>query len=436
MGIKNLSKLLSEHAPDAIEEVPLSSLNGRKVAIDASMALYQFLIAVRQGGDSNPAMVLTNAKGETTSHIQGLFNRTIRYMTEGIKPVYVFDGKPPELKQSTELQKRREKREKAAADLKKAQEEENAEEIAKQSKRLVRVTEKEVQDSMKLLTLMGIPVVRAPCEAEAQAAKMCTEGVVYAVGTEDMDALTFKTPVLLRKMNFANASKSEILTFKYQKVLDGLEISHDSFVDLCILLGCDYCDSIGKVGPKTAFKLIKDHGSIEEILKNIDRKKYNVPNNWIPQEIHDRKKKEKEENQSTDDEDEEGKEKDDSKEEEEEIVDEPIYVQARRLFNHHEVHEKTELKWKPCQEEELTNYLVEEMGFNLERVKNNIEKLKKAYKTNIKAQLRMDSFFKVTGTKKSTMSKKRKDAEKESKKKTVANKKSKTATKGKKGKSK
>mmetsp|Transcript_22274 Transcript_22274/g.62063 ORF Transcript_22274/g.62063 Transcript_22274/m.62063 type:complete len:151 (+) Transcript_22274:325-777(+) len=93
MGIKGLAKLLSDEAPDSIREVEFKSLHGRRIAIDASMAIYQFLIAVRSGGPNQQAMMLTNADGETTSHIQGMFNRTIRFLTEGLKPVFVFDGK-------------------------------------------------------------------------------------------------------------------------------------------------------------------------------------------------------------------------------------------------------------------------------------------------------------------------------------------------------
>jgi len=157
MGIKGLAKLLSDEAPDSIREVPLSSLQGRRIAIDASMAIYQFLIAVRSGGPNNAAAMLTNADGETTSHIQGIFNRTIRFLSEGIRPVYVFDGKPPSLK-SCELVKRRERREKAQKELLVAQEEGNIEEEEKQSKRLVRAGKKENDDVKKLLDLMGVPV--------------------------------------------------------------------------------------------------------------------------------------------------------------------------------------------------------------------------------------------------------------------------------------
>lgn len=94
MGIKGLTALLLEHAPAAVKEHDIKTLFGRKVAIDASMSIYQFLIAVRQ----RDGELLTNEAGETTSHLMGLFYRTIRIVENGIKPAYVFDGKPPELK--------------------------------------------------------------------------------------------------------------------------------------------------------------------------------------------------------------------------------------------------------------------------------------------------------------------------------------------------
>ena len=359
------------------------------------MAIYQFLIAVRSGGPNHASAMLTNADGETTSHVQGMFNRTIRFLTEGIRPVYVFDGKPPNIK-SGELMKRREKREKAQAELSRAKEEGNFEEQDKQSKRLVRAGTKENEDCKRLLRLMGVPVLEAPCEAEALAAALAKEGAVYAAGTEDMDCLTFATPILLRKMTFANASKSDIQQMNYAKAIAGLELTHDQFVDLCILLGCDYCDSIRGVGPKTALRLVREHNCIEEILKNLDRSKYGIPPDWIPNETRKKEKDAVEEKKEGDDynSDEEGKAKEGEGEHEGEELLVPIYVEARKLFNNHEVQTNVDLKWQECKAEELTTFLVEEMGFNPERVKSNIEKLQKAFKATSKPQMRMDSFFK------------------------------------------
>ena len=350
-------------------------------------------------------MQLTNADGETTSHIQGMFNRTIRLIGEGIRPCYVFDGKPPEFK-SGELLKRREKRQKAEEALKKAEESGDLEEQDKQQKRLVRAGTKESEDCIRLLEMMGVPVIRAPCEAEAQAAALARAGKVYATATEDMDALTFRTPIQVRKMGFSD-KKAPIQTINYDKTLIGLGINHDQFVDLCILMGCDYCDTIRGIGPKTALKLIKEHGNIETILKKINREKHVIPDGYEPNEARKRKEKERRKKaaaeKDTDDEGEEenvengakGLPKTEGEEDEEELV--PVYVEARRLFNHHEVLNDADVKlqWKECQPEPLRKFLVDEMGFNPDRVQASIEKLQKAFKATKKPQARMDSFFKV-----------------------------------------
>ena len=106
MGIQGLMKLLHEEAPDSIKEHDgFAPLTGRKIAIDASMAMYQFLVAVRSTGGGGANVQLTNEAGEVTSHVQGMFNRTIKMMEGGLKPCYVFDGKPPNMK-SGELAKR------------------------------------------------------------------------------------------------------------------------------------------------------------------------------------------------------------------------------------------------------------------------------------------------------------------------------------------
>jgi len=397
MGIKGLAKLLSDEAPDCIREVDFKSLHGRKIAIDASMAIYQFLIAVRSGGPNQQAVMLTNSDGETTSHIQGMFNRTNRFLIEGLKPIFVFDGKAPAMK-SGELEKRREKRKKAEEELKKAVDDENVEEMDKHSKRLARAGRKENEDCKRLLQLMGVPVIVAPMEAEAECAALCKAGLVYATGTEDMDALTFATPVLIRKLTFANqtAKGAKIQQMNYKKAIEGLELTHEQFVDLCILLGCDYCDTIRGIGPKTALKLIRQHGSIEKIitsLKGVVNKdgvqKYVVPKNWIPDDD------EKDEDATTDEEGGDDKKEEGKTSEEGNEKPVPAYVLARELFFNHEVTTDVELKFKAPQKEELTKFLVEEAGFNPERVKSSIEKLEKAHAANRKPQARMDSFFAV-----------------------------------------
>merc|ERR1711981_1257725 len=212
--------------------------------------------------------------------LMGTFYRTIRMVDNGIKPVYVFDGKPPTMK-SGELEKRTEKRQKAEEALQKAKEDGDAEEIDKQNRRLVKVGKSHVADCKKLLRLMGIPYVEAPCEAEAQCAELVKNGKVFAVGTEDMDALTFGTSILLRHLTYSEARKMPIKEFHFDKVLEGFEMDKNQFIDLSILLGCDYCDKIRGIGPKNAIKLLQEHKNIDKMLKQIDPKKFAVPENWM-----------------------------------------------------------------------------------------------------------------------------------------------------------
>lgn len=113
MGIKGLMKLLSENADGCYKTTELKNYMGRVVAIDASMQLYQFMSMVRSANHGGPAQLLADEQGETTSHLMGFFFRTIRLMEKGLKPVYVFDGKPPELK-SGELEKRRAEKKKVS----------------------------------------------------------------------------------------------------------------------------------------------------------------------------------------------------------------------------------------------------------------------------------------------------------------------------------
>eukprot|EP00096_Caligus_rogercresseyi_P009855 TRINITY_DN3442_c0_g1_i1.p1 TRINITY_DN3442_c0_g1~~TRINITY_DN3442_c0_g1_i1.p1 ORF type:complete len:384 (+),score=130.56 TRINITY_DN3442_c0_g1_i1:145-1296(+) len=347
MGILGLSRLIADVAPEAVKENEIKNYFGRKVAIDASMSLYQFLIAVRGDGGNQ----LTNAEGETTSHLMGTFYRTIRMVENGIKPVYVFDGKPPNLK-SGELEKRSEKRSEAEAALEKAKEAGDTTEIDKQARRLVKVSSVHVEEAKTLLKHMGIPYVSAPCEAEAQCAELAKGGLVYGVGTEDMDALTFGTNVLLRHLTFSDARKMPIKEFHMSKILEGFGLSQEEFVDLCILLGCDYCDKIRGIGPKSAYKLISEHKSIDNLIAHIDLKKHTLPENWM-------------------------------------------FAEARRLFIKPEVTpcSDIQLKWDKPDEEGLVKYMSGEKGFAEDRIRNGAKKLLKARQGS--TQGRLDGFFQV-----------------------------------------
>ncbi|CUS20657.1 LAQU0S01e11628g1_1 [Lachancea quebecensis] len=348
MGIKGLNAIISEHVPSAVRKSEIKNFFGRKVAIDASMSLYQFLIAVRQ----QDGVQLASESGETTSHLMGIFYRTLRMIDNGIKPCYVFDGKPPVLK-SHELGKRTARRATTEEKLKEAVEE--AEKL-KHERRLVKVTPEHNEEAKKLLRLMGLPYVEAPCEAEAQCAELAKAGKVYAAASEDMDTLCYRTPFLLRHLTFSEAKKEPIHEINTEVLLQGLDLSIEQFIDLGIMLGCDYCESIRGVGPVTALKLIKEHKTLENIVEFIEsgqaNNKWKVPENWP-------------------------------------------YKEARQLFLDPDVIKATEvdLKWSEPQEQELVDYMCKEKGFNEERIRSGIKRLQKGLKTGV--QGRLDGFFKV-----------------------------------------
>lgn len=209
----------------------------------------------------------------------GMFYRTLRIVDNGIKPLYVFDGAPPKLK-SGELAKRIARNAQASADAAEAKETGTAEDVDKFSRRTVRVTKQHNEEAKLLLKLMGIPYVEAPCEAEACCAQLARENKVYAAASEDMDTLCFNAPVLLRHLTFSEARKEPISEILLSKALDGLGMDMDQFIDMCILLGCDYCDPIRGIGPKKAHDLVLEHKNIETILDNLKGSKYEIPENW------------------------------------------------------------------------------------------------------------------------------------------------------------
>lgn len=321
---------------------------GRMVAIDASMSLYQFLVAVRSQGEQ-----LTNENGDTTSHIQGFFFRTIRMLENGVKPVYVFDGKAPELK-SGELVKRREALAKAQQDLAVAQEQGNEENVDKYKRRTVRVNKDHVADVKELLECMGLPYIDAPGEAEAQCAKLVKDDLVFGVATEDMDALTFGACIQLRKFSAPASQKLAVVEYNLKKVLEGFEMTMEQFIDTCILLGCDYTDRITGIGPKKVMDLMKKHGTIEKILENIDSKKFPVD----PEKF--------------------------------------LYKEARVLFDKPDVKDVSEsdLKFEKVDEERLIKFLCEKHSFSEQSVKNGAARIVKSKSKG--SQKRVDDFFKFT----------------------------------------
>ncbi len=230
------------------------------VAIDANNALYQFLTIIRQP-DGTPLM---DRQGRVTSHLSGILFRMANFMEKGIKPVFVFDGKPAVLKQAT-IDERRKIRTEAGEKWKDAVERGDEAEAYKQARSATRVDDTIIATSKELLGLMGIPIVQAPGEGEAQASHMVAKGDARYVVSQDYDTLLFGAPVLVRNLTVSGKRKirGRQVTVSPERVLlaevlGGLSITREQLIQIGILVGTDFNSGAAGVGAKTALKIVRN----------------------------------------------------------------------------------------------------------------------------------------------------------------------------------
>ena len=266
------------------EKTQLESFTNKVVAIDAYNAIYQFLAIIR----GPEGLHLTDSQGRVTSHITGLLFRNINFLTMGIKPVYVFDGKPPSLK-SAEIEKRKQIKKEATVKYEKAISAGDMEDARKYAQQTTSMRDGMVEDSKKLLDLFGIPHIQAPSEGEATAASLTITGQAFASASQDFDSILFGAKRLVR--NFTNSGRRKLPSkntyievipeiIDYKKNLESLKLTREELVDVGILIGTDFNpNGFERIGPKTAIKLIKENGKLENISKiqeQLERIDYNT----------------------------------------------------------------------------------------------------------------------------------------------------------------
>ncbi len=272
MGV-SLSKIVHS------KEISIRELQDKVVIIDGMNMLYQFVTTIRQQ-DGTP---LKDSKGNITSHLTGLFSRCTKFMAKNLKLVFVFDGEMPLLKTKERL--RREKlKTKAVQALKTATEAKNVEDMKKYAAQSAKVTKEMVEESKELLEALGIPVIQAPSEGEAQAAHMVRKGDGYVVASQDYDCLIYGAPRMVKNLSLSLKRKKinalrysslspELLTL--QDVLEELEISLDQLRTLAMLIGTDF--SIGGVkglGPKKSLQLVKETSDLKTIFSKAEWNKH------------------------------------------------------------------------------------------------------------------------------------------------------------------
>jgi flap endonuclease-1 len=317
-------------------QITLEDLRGRSLAVDANNMLYQFLALIRMR-DGRP---FTDSHGNVTSHLLGLLMRTTRLMGEfGVRPVFVFDGRPPELKMRT-LQARREYREKARREWEEAVKRQDYSTAWSKAVRMDSLTQSMQGDARTMLGLLGIPWVQAPEEGEAQAAHIARKGEVWAANSRDYDSVLFGAPRLVRYVTISgqeflpSTGRSRPLIpelIELEELLKTLGITREELIDLAILVGTDFNKGIKGIGPKTSLKLIKKHERLE-----------NLPNEYrdqLPSEIH----------------------------------------AIRNLFLQPKVTDDYEIKFTGLNEAELRHFLCGERGFSGDRVDLAVQRMRVFY---------------------------------------------------------
>ena len=261
--------------------IKLEELSGKSIAIDAYNALYQFLAIIRQP-DGTP---LKDNTGRVTSHLSGLLYRTSNLLELGIKPVYVFDGAPPALK-AVEIKRRMKVKEEALVQYERALREGRTQEARVYAQATSHLKDYMTEDSKKLLDLMGVPWIQAPSEGEAQAAHLARRGHADYCASQDYDSLLFGAPKFVRNITISGRRKLpsknmyiEVIpeVVELDEVLKECGITYEQLVDVGILIGTDFNpDGIRGLGPKTALKLVKEHGTLEQALPHVKNAEFPV----------------------------------------------------------------------------------------------------------------------------------------------------------------
>lgn len=324
------------------KEVSIDELKGKRLAVDTFNMLYQFLATIRMRDGS----LLMDSKGNVTSHLTGLFSRTTNLMQKGLKLAFVLDGEAPELKKR-ERQRRKDAKIKAQQAYDAAKEREDVEEMQKYAARTSVLTPDMVEEAQKLLEALGLPVIQAPSEGEAQAAYMVHQGDAYAEVSQDFDCLLFGVPKLVRNLSLSERKKMpgklayqtikpEII--ELQENLKAWEINRDQLIAVGMMVGTDFNpDGIKGVGQKNALKLVREYKSdFDALFKKVGWEK-NFPFPW--QEVFD-------------------------------------------LFKNMPVTKEYKLQWKDPDPDHIVSLLCDEHDFSHERVTTTLENLKKENSKN------------------------------------------------------
>ncbi len=334
------------------EEINLADLSGKIIAIDSMNMLYQFITTIRGPNGT----MLTDNNGHPTSHLIGLFNRTVTFLEHGIKPIFIFDGKAPEIKRKT-WEKRSAIKAEALLKLKEAELTGDEDDIKKYAVRTAILTKEMCADAKIVIAALGCPILQAPSEGEAQTAHLVKIGKAYASISQDYDNLIFGCPRLIRNLS-SEGKRKKPGTLAYEpikpemimleKVLSNLKLTLEQLQILAIIIGTDYNPGgIKGIGPKKALKLLHEHGTnYPAIFDKVEWASQYPDLSW---------------------------------------KDLLITIQTIPVTS------DGEFEWKSWDQNELIELLVHQHNFSMDRVRARLEKLKNTKKE--KTQTGLNKFF-------------------------------------------
>ena len=315
--------------------IMISELSGKVIAVDAYNTIYQFLATIR----GPTGELLTNNSGEVTSHLSGLFYRNVNLLAENIKLIYIFDGKPSPLK-SKEIERRRQVKQDAFKKYQEAITAGRFEDARKYGQATSVLTDKMVEESKMILTLLGIPYIQAPSEGEAAPAQLTQSNIAFACASQDYDSLLFGAKRLIRNLTISGKRKVpnrnvyvdiEPEIIQQQQLLNETGLNLEQLVDVGIMIGTDFNPGgIPRIGPKTALKLVQEYNKLEKIEK-IEDSVVNIP-----------------------------------------------YEEIREIFLKQETSKVDNIEFNEINYNALINFLCVEKNFSATRVNTSLDKLKKS----------------------------------------------------------
>ncbi len=348
MGVK-----INELVNEVKRTITFENLFKKSIAIDAFNTIYQFLAIIRQR-DGTP---LKDYQGNVTSHLSGLFYRSINFLEHNIKPIYVFDGTPSELKLGT-ITERKKIKDEAREKMIKAQDNEDFQQAKKFAQLTSTLDAGMIEESKKLIEFMGMPIIQANSEGEAQSAFLVEKGDAWACASQDYDTLLFGGKRLIRNFAISRSRKLRDTTVtldiefvSLNKFLNNLGITREQLIEMGIMIGTDFFQGIKGIGQKTALELIRKYDTIENILKN----QVKIGGKEI-------------------------------------IINLDLVTQIKDIFLNPDVKKEYKIpKPKKIDFDKLEELLIEQHNFSQQRVENALERLRKL--DSSKVQVSLDDYF-------------------------------------------